>query len=142
MTRSRTYSQSGFTLVELLVTMFVASIFLISAYLLTSSILSMSVAGSQHAIASNIAYSNLRQYANGRSPSWFSCDSSNPTAPVTLVNITTSVDRLSDPVVQQVTATAPYGCGGDQSGLPIRVESSVTYGAGARKVTHVSYASY
>ena len=64
--------------------------------------------------------------------------------PKTLINETAAITGLAAPVSQKVVATAPYLCGGGTSGIgmPIRVESTVTYGPDHRKVTHVSYAAF
>jgi len=129
-------------LIELIVTIVVAGLFLATAWQLTQTIVELAVGGSQRTIASNVAYANLRQYANGRPPTWFTCNDAAPNTPVVLKDSPAAIDRLPAPVVQYVSATAPYGCGGTASGMPVRVESYVTYGPSARRVTHVSYASY
>ncbi len=139
-------NQQGFTLVELLATIVIAAIFLVSAYQLVHTVSLFSITSSQQTIADELAYANLRQYANGSSPTWFTCipasPVTNPSTFDTLENIITDVDDLPSPVVQVVRANAPYGCSGSASGLPIYVESYVTYGPTARKVTHATYVSY
>ena len=135
-------NSSGFTLVEILVTIVVTSIFLLSAFQLSGTIQQLSVSGNQASIADALAYSNMRIYANGQSPAtWFTCGS-NPATPVVLLNSTSAVSGVPNPILQHVEATAPYGCGGSLSDMPIRVESYVQYGSTNRKVTHATFVSY
>lgn len=140
--RGRTAGETGFTVVELIITLLFAVMVLIGVYRVTSAIVSLTMARSQAVVAGNIAYSNLRQYVNGRPPTWYECDEENNLEPVVLKHSTAAIDRLPEPIVEHISATAPYGCGGLASGMPIRVESYVIYGTEARKVTHVGYASY
>lgn len=135
-------SESGFSLIELLATIVVSVIFLVSAYQLVGAITSLSVTASQVSIADDLAYANMRQYANGNSPIWFTCDPVNPTTFVTLLSSSSAVNRLPSPVSQVVRANAPYGCSGTASGMPIYVESYVTFGPNSRKVIHGTYVTY
>lgn len=143
MTESRS-NQSGFTIIELLVTIVVSTIFILAIYQVVLASLVISRASSQYTIASNLAYANLRHYVDGQSAVlWFECQTSNETSPQTVLSQTGTIPRLSGTVTQTVTATALYGCSGNSIGMPVRVESSVTYGvAGAQKVSHTSYAGY
>ena len=105
----------------------------------------LSIQQLQHRIASDIAYNNLRKYVNENPPTWFACEVVGGVAkPKTLIDKTAAIEGLAAPVLQKVVATAPYLCGGGTSGIgmPIRVESTVTYGPDRRKVTHVSYAAF
>lgn len=135
-TRS-TGSKLGFSLVEIVVTLFVATIFLTSIFTLVSNVILFATTTSQRTAASNLAYANLRLYANSTIPSWFACPSP-ATATVTVLSKTNDVPDLPSGVTQTVVASAPYGCG---NGMPIRVESTVTY-AGARKVSHATYSGF
>lgn len=83
----------------------------------------------------------MRIYADGRTPSWFACDTADETAPVTLLDKTESVDRLPGEVAQLVTVTAPYGCDGPTKGYPLHVISTVTLINGI-KVTHATYTTF
>ena len=136
--------QPGFTIIELLVTIVISVIFILAIYQVALASMLISRGSSQYTIASNLAYSNLRLYVNGQSAiNWFVCPAINETSPQTLMTQSGSVQRLSGTVTQTVTATAVYGCSGSNSGLPIKVESSVTYGsAGTQKVSHIGYAGY
>jgi len=135
----------GFTLVEVVVSVIVAALFLatITQLYITQSKLSSKT--SAYNAADLLAYNNMRTYANGKSPTWFECNYSggNP-QPMTLISKNDAVDDIPSPVVQTVTASAPYGCGGDSVGIgyPIRVVSTVTYGPEAKVVVHATYATY
>lgn len=154
--------QHGFTLVELIVTLVVAGIFIGIIAQMNASVVNITMSAHRFDLASNLAYNNLRIYANGQSATkWFECngdvatDTATATKPFSdgvkypeadgmlLINTTstTSIYDLPPPVIQKVTAFAPYGCGAsDTTGLmPVRVVSTVTYGSPARKVVHATY---
>lgn len=154
-------NQSGFTIPELLAIILVASLFALSAFQLNQSISNMAGVSSRNTTASNLAYSNLRKYANGAKPLWFNCIGDEtgesaadpnlsdaktyPNAPgQQLLNSTSStpINNLTAPVIQKVFATAPYGCGLSGSGLPIRIQSQITYGNPARTITHATFVTY
>lgn len=143
--QQRASDQRGFTLVEILVTIIVATVFImtISQLHITQSKVTSYV--DAYNTADLLAYNNLRTYAYGKAPTWFECEyaSGNP-KPMTLIAKTDPVEGLPSPVSQSVIATAPYGCGGGSAGIgyPIRVVSTVTYGADARVVVHATYATY
>jgi len=86
--------QSGFTAVELLITLFVAAAFLVSGYQLYNLIIRDGGQARADARASNVAYDYLRRYsASVTAP----CTSSSPlnNAPVSIAglsNVTVSVD--------------------------------------------------
>jgi len=140
----RARQNDGFTIVEILVTLVVATIFIIA--IAQVSVTQSGLSGSYRMFdsADLLAYNNLRAYANGKAPTWFTCTyaSGNP-QPVTLLSSSASVSGLMPPVTQSVIATAPYGCGGGVStnGYPIKIVSTVTYASG-RMVQHATYASY
>lgn len=139
------YEQRGFTIVEVLVTLAAASLFISAIYMLQITQIKLAKSVSSYSNADQLAYNNLRVFANGKSPTWFTCNyvSGSPAA-MTLKSSTDAVNGITPPVTQTVTATAPYGCGGGSSGLgyPIRVISSVTYGPAGKTVVHATYASY
>lgn len=156
-----THDQGGFTLVELIITILVAGIFAISIFQLSAGVNNFAAVASREITASNLAYNNLRKYANGQKPLWFDCigdDASESTAPfsdgkthpdatgqVLYQNTaTTVVNKMPPPVVETVVAIAPYGCGSSGPGMPIRIQSQVEYGTAAQKrtVTHATYVSY
>lgn len=151
----------GYTVVELVVTIALASMLTLSIFQLVSVANNLASDTSRRYTASNIAYNNMRKYANYKKPLWFECigdDSGETTPPFSdgktkpgatgqvLLNMTSSesVEQLPPPVVQSVVAVAPYGCGVSGPGQPIRVQSQITYGSGLfnRTVTHATYVSY
>ena len=135
----------GFTLVEVIITILIASVFVIGiAQLYTSqNQVSTSLVAANN--ADLLAYNNLRTYAYGKAPTWFSCTYTGgvPDAK-TMLTSTSPVAGIPSPVTQTVVATAPYGCGGGSSGIgyPIKVVSTVTYGLSNTKVVHATYSSY
>jgi prepilin-type N-terminal cleavage/methylation domain-containing protein len=149
--------QSGFTIVELIVTIVVAGMFITVISQMNGFVVNMATSSHRFELASNLAYNNLRIYANDQKPTWFNCigdEAAETTAPFTdgkshtdatgknVLSLTTDVTGLPSPVTQTVNVLAPYGCGTSASGMPIRVVSTVTYGNPARKVVHATYVSY
>lgn len=143
--RQRVSEQSGFTLVEVLVTIIVATLFVVTISQLTTAQSKVTANVNAYNTADLLAYNNLRTYAYGKAPTWFDCTytGGNPDA-MTLIAKTDAVVGLPAPVTQSVVATAPYGCGGGSSGIgyPIKVVSTVTYGPSAKVVVHATYATY
>lgn len=133
--------QSGFTLIEIIVSVVIASIVFIGLFSSLSTIFSISNGSLQRSVASGLAYDNLRQYANGSHPLWFLCDTSDETAEQTLLDTTGAVDNLPGDTTQTVVASAPYGCDGNAKGFPIRVESTVVASNGI-EVHHATYTSF
>lgn len=150
---------SGFTIVELLIAIIIGTIFIISTSMTIGFLTTSAVTGSRQEIASNLAYNNLRLYANGQKPLWFECigdDASETTPPYSdgkskptatgqvLLNQTSAIalNSLPGPVTQKVIAIAPYGCGDSASGMPIRIQSEVSYGNPTRKAVHATYVTY
>ncbi len=137
--------QSGFTLIEVVVTVIVATLFVITIsqiYIFQSKLSSSMVAYNN---ADLLAYNNLRTYAYGKAPTWFECEyASGSPIPMTLLSSSAAVSGIPAPVTQTVTATAPYGCGGSSTsiGYPIRVVSTVTYGSEGRTIVHATYSTY
>lgn len=150
--------QSGFTTIELIVTVLVTASFIASISQMVSFVGSVALDAHRQEVASNLAYNNMRLYANGQQPNWFSCigdEVSETTAPFTdgvthptaegqdKLYLTSDVSDLPSPVVQKVTVFAPYGCGASvTSAMPIRIVSTVTYGPQVKKVVHATYVSY
>ena len=151
----------GFSIVELVVAITISALFGIAILQLISSINNLATESSRRTTASNIAYNDMRKYANGQKPMWFNCigDEAGETTPPfsdgktkptatgqVLMNTTTttSIQHLPPPIVESVVAIAPYGCGDSGPGQPITVQAQVTYGQGTsqRTITHATYVSY
>lgn len=129
MIRSTKYTQSGFSAVELLITLFIATAFIATGYQLYSVIIKDGGTARTRTIATNIAYDNLRRYA------------SQATDPCTIVNPSPAPSipansGLSDASIE-VTFSCPYG----QTSLTTRVQVTVTYGTTQEEVTHALYVS-
>lgn len=145
MSHYKTHKQAGFTLVEVFVTIIIATMFVvaITQLYITQSRVSQSM--NSYSNADLLANNNLRAFAYGKAPTWFICEySSGAPLPKTLLTSTDDVDGIQSPVSQTVVATAPYGCGGSSSsiGYPIKVVSTVTYGSDGRSVVHATYSTY
>lgn len=149
----------GFTTIELIVTLLVTSIFVISLYQLFGSINASMSLTRQRAAASELAYSYLRRYAgNGQDTqpaTWFTCSTAggvnntndytvNTNAPgQTLASgAPTDIQGLARPVTYTVKALAIYGCSGSNTGSPLRVTVTVTYGPQNKSVTHSTLVGY
>jgi len=139
------YQMSGFTIVEVVVTIVITTLFIITISQLAMAQSQISSTMTAYNKADLLAYNNLRTYAYGKAPSWFDCvySGGSPNA-MTLISTTDPVEGIPGPVSQTVIATAPYGCGGDSSGIgyPIKVVSTVTYGPSAEVVVHATYSTY
>jgi type II secretory pathway pseudopilin PulG len=138
-------ASSGFTIVEILVTLIIGTLFIIAVtqlYVFQTQLAGSIVANNN---ADLLASNNLRTYAYGKAPNWFQCvySGGNPQA-MTLISSTSPVSGIPSPVTQTVTATAPYGCGGSSTtlGYPIRIQSTVTYGPYGKTVVHATYSTY
>ena len=148
----------GFTVVELLVTLIVATMFLVTFYGMFIAINAFNVSAKQRSLADNTAYSVLRKYASPDiSPdTWFACSTEtgssndndravNSNATGTVIDsgtMTTADTGLPVPISYTVNALALYGCAGANAGKPIRVRVDLTYGPKSEKITHVILAGY
>lgn len=151
-------SSDGFTVVELLITLIVATMFLVTFYGMFISINAFNVTAKQRSLADNTAYSLLRQYASPDiSPTtWFTCSTqtgsnndndrvvNNNAAGTTIASgsMTTTETGLPGPISYTVNALAIYGCAGADTGKPIRVRVELTYGPKSEKITHAILAGY
>lgn len=134
-------SAAGYTLTELLVAIVLAGLLFVGLMSSVTTISTISSGSNHRQNASNLAYSNMRVYADGSNPNWFSCNTSNETEVVTLLSSTGAVDGLPGQVTQTVTGEAPYGCDGARTGYPLRVTSTVELANGIR-VSHATYATF
>jgi len=126
---NRKRRQSGFTAVELLITLFVAAAFLIAAYTLFNLIIKDGGATRSESRASNVAYDYLRQYA--ASSTTIPCTASSPLndAPLTIDGLTS------------VTIDVTVSCLPDAIESVSKVQASVTYNNPAQTVTYAIYTS-
>jgi len=156
--RVRPQWQSGFTAVEMLITLAVTVVFLNAFYTLFNSVSLSSSIAQDDIEASDFAYNSL-QYGlgtNGKSP----CDTNvstttntnnlliNPNAPGTPVTDpsgsnpwtagTTPPAPFTFPGPYTVTGLVfyPYGCGSNKAA---KVTVTIVYGPNSRKVTHAAY---
>ncbi len=118
--------QSGFSAVELLITLFIATAFIGTAYQLYSIIIKDGGEARQQAKASNIAYDNLRRYApQATNPCSVFTPTPTPTIPT---------GSLSSATIT-VAASCPYGA----SVSVTKVQVTVTYGNPQKEVVHALY---
>lgn len=152
MSSTRPRKESGFTVVELLITIVVASMFAISFYQLFIAVNQASFAARNRATASDLAYGYMRRYASAGSSwkDWFTCSSSNDlsansNAPGTTLmsgSLTPSTVDLPGPVTYSVKALAIFGCSSSNANAPIRVEAIVTYGPQNTVIKHTTLVAY
>lgn len=122
--------QSGFSAVELLITLFIAAAFAATGYQLYSIILTDSGAARTRASASNIAYTALRRHSpQAKNPCATVTASPTPTIP--------AGSGLSNASIA-VTITCPFGTSSGTS----KITATVTYGSPAEVVQHALYVSY
>jgi prepilin-type N-terminal cleavage/methylation domain-containing protein len=120
-------SQSGFSAVELLITLFIAAAFVATGYQLYSVIIQNSESAREKAKASNIAYDNLRRYApQATNPCSTATPSPTPTIP--------SGSNLPNASIS-VVISCPYGT---SLGLS-KVTATVTYGNPQESVIHALF---
>ncbi len=120
------HSQSGFSAVELLITLFIAAAFITTGYQLYTIVVKSGTDTRSQSRASNIAYDNLRRYTpQVTSPCTAITPSPTPTIP--------AGSGLANPSIT-VTVSCPYGL----IGLS-KVEVSVKYGTPQQEVIHAIY---
>lgn len=131
---------TGFTTIELLITLFVAFAFIASFFRLFTVIDQSTTESRWQSTASSLAYSNLRNFSTR--PSGFVCDSVtnltlNASAAGQLIFSPTpgTHEGLPGTVTQEVRAFAPAGCGAN---MPIKIQSTVEYGDN-REATHATF---
>jgi Tfp pilus assembly protein PilV len=130
-------TQSGFSAVELLITLFIGVAFIATGYQLYSAILGDGGAARSRAIASNLAYENLREQAGNTTPP--ACSTTATTTSIT----PPASSGLDNPTIT-ATISAPQGCnGGSWTGTLMLVQVVVQYGPATPsprpKVTHALY---
>ena len=132
---------AGFTAVEALITLFIASMFVAIFSELRVLITQNNAAVTQAAVASSLAYSKLREVTT--KPTGFVCDNNsdltaNFSAPGWQVSSTTLTGTgLPGTVTSKVLAFAPRGC---TTGQPILIKSTIQYGSSSVKtISHATY---
>ncbi len=136
--------QSGFTVVELLVTIITAAMFVAMFYQLYIVLVGINATARSTAQASDLAYSNLRLYPTVISTGK-TCDVlTNVNSTVNLIPASGSPVAAVDSnyqelgaVTQQVTAQFPYGCSAVYN--VVKLVSTVTYGTSSFKVSYATY---
>jgi prepilin-type N-terminal cleavage/methylation domain-containing protein len=121
--------QSGFTAVELLVTLFVAAAFLIAAYQLFNLVVKDGGATRSESRAANVAYDYLRQYA--ASSTTIPCTPSSP-----LNDAPLSIDGLTS-----VTVNVTISCLPDAIASLSKVEVAITYNNPSQTIKYATYTS-
>lgn len=123
--------QRGFTAVEVLVTLFIATVLIGGGYQVYGLVNSSSRDARERSVASNYAYESLRRLA-ASAPA--ACDASTPEQDLT--SQLPSDAALPAPYSMKATYTCPYGDGDTISQLTIRL----SYGPTPQKeVVHALY---
>ena len=121
---------AGFSAIELLVTLFVASALVLAFYQLFIVIEEGNANAKNSAIASDLASSNLSKYP--AIPAGRTCSN---TTSYELINTTEAKKMgLTGSVTEKVTISFPYGCTNEDVA---KIESSVTYGPNSARKTAV-----
>lgn len=136
--------QSGFTIVELLVTVITAAMFVGMFYQLFVVLVGINSTARNTAQASDLAYSNLRRYPDVASTGLTCNTSTNVSTTVNLIPASgspTATVNANYPelgaVIEQVTAQFPYGCSAVYN--VVKLVSTVTYGTSSYKVSYATY---
>lgn len=123
----RSYS-SGFTAIELLITLFVAAAFLAAGYQLFNLVIKDGGSTRAESAASNVAYDYLRRYSDS---------ATNPCTTTTpLENEAITIEGVASPIVT-VSITCPQSTTTTLS----RIEVSISYGLGSDTRT-IKYATF
>lgn len=123
------YQARGFTAVEVLVTLFIATLLMAGAHQIYGIVTNSTKDARERATASNYAYESLRR-ATTLAPA--NC------APEAQHDISSQLPedtRLSAPVAMTAETSCPYGDGATISQITIRL----TYGTPQKEVAHALY---
>lgn len=122
---SRT-QQSGFTAVELLITLFVAAAFIVAGYQLFNIVMKDGGETRAESRAGNVAYDYLRRYSDA---------ATNPCAPSTpFPSQSVSIDGLLNP-----TITVQITCPSEDAPSLSKAEATITYNNPAKVVKYATY---
>ena len=127
--------QSGFTIVELLTTIIIATLFVGIFYQLYVVLVTVNANARNVSQASNIAYSNMRRYPTTASTG-LTCSTSS-TNLISTSNVTNTTYPELGPISETVTASFPYGCTAIYD--VIKLVSTVTYGSSGYKVSYATF---
>lgn len=117
---------SGFTAVELLITLFVAAAFLVAGYQLFNVVIQDGGETRAEARAANVAYDYMRRYSEA---------ATNPCATATpLSNSSITVDSLTD-----VTLTVALSCPQADAPSLSRIDVTITYNSPQKTTTYTTY---
>ena len=123
------HKQSGFTAVELLITLFVAAAFLVAGYQLFSLVIRDGGQTRSESRAANVAYDYMRQYT--ASSTTVPCTASTP-----LTNAAITVDGLINASIS-ITVT----CLPSTSASLSRVEATISFNVPQQTVTYATYSN-
>jgi Tfp pilus assembly protein PilV len=121
--------ESGFSAVELLITLFIAVAFLTTGYQLYTIVIKSSGDARMRSVASNIAYDNMRRY------------STQATNPCTVVTPSPTPSLGSNSGLSNATITVTFSCPFGTSSPTSKVQVSITYGSPQQEVVHAIYVS-
>lgn len=123
---NRHRQQSGFTAVELLITLFVAAAFLIASYQLFNVVIKDGGNARAESRASNVAYDYMRRYTNSAS---VPCNPSTP-----LNNSPVSIDGLTDAKISVAISCLP-----DTVDTVSKIDVTMTYNSPQQTVKYTTY---
>jgi Tfp pilus assembly protein PilE len=125
---TRPNSQSGFSAVELLITLFIAVAFIATGYQLYTIVIKDGGESRARAKASNIAYDNLRKYSSLVTNPCTATSSPSPTPTIPAGSGLTATTLT-------VTFSCPYGT----SSAVTEVKVQLLYGSPQQEVAHAMY---
>jgi prepilin-type N-terminal cleavage/methylation domain-containing protein len=136
--------QSGFTVVELLVTIIVASLFIAVFYNLFLILVGVNSSSRNVSQASDLAYSNMRRYPTAASTG-LNCatTTAQPNGVSYLMGSATPTAAVDSDypelgsITETVAASYPYGCAAVYD--VVKLVSVVTYGSNSTKVSYATY---
>ncbi len=131
--------QSGFTVVELLVTIIVASLFVGIFYNMFVILVGVNASARNISQASDLAYSNMRRYPTAATVTATGITCVSPGGSGNLLN-TTGIDSSYPElgtITETLTASYPYGCTAVYD--VVKLVSVITYGSSSKKVSYATY---
>lgn len=136
---SNSTQQSGFTIVELLVTIIVAALFISVFYNMFLILVGINSNARNVAQASDLAYANMRRYPTAATVTGTGITCASPGGSGNLLSTTGTDSNYPElgTVTETVTASYPYGCTAVYD--VIKLVSVVTYGSNSTKVSYATY---